>query len=99
VNRPTLLAWRGRLAVHVDQAQHERVLVTRRGKPAVLIIGVGGEDFEDLMTRSDPEFWQMNQLLGIREGKRRIVYPAFQLDGERVVRDLPAVLMKIEQVA
>ncbi len=47
------------LSAYVDQAQHERVLVTRHGKPAVLIIGVEGEDFEDLMTRSDPEFWQM----------------------------------------
>jgi antitoxin (DNA-binding transcriptional repressor) of toxin-antitoxin stability system len=36
-----------------------RVLVTRHGKPAALIIGVEGEDFEDLMTRSDPKFWQM----------------------------------------
>ena len=47
------------LSAYVDQAQHERVLVTRHGKPAVLIIGVEGEDFEDLMTRSDPEFWRM----------------------------------------
>jgi len=47
------------LSAYVDQAQHERVLVTRHGKPAVLIIGVEGEDFQDLMTRSDPEFWQM----------------------------------------
>lgn len=47
------------LSAYVDQAQHERVLVTRHGKPAVLIIGVEGEDFEDLLTRSDPEFWQL----------------------------------------
>jgi prevent-host-death family protein len=47
------------LSAYVDRAQHERVLVTRHGKPAVLIIGVEGEDFEELMTRSDPEFWKM----------------------------------------
>lgn len=47
------------LSAYVDHAQHERVLVTRHGKPAVLMIGVEGEDFEDLMTRADPEFWQM----------------------------------------
>ena len=47
------------LSAYVDHAQHERVLVTRHGKPAALIIGVEGEDFEDSMTRSDPEFWQM----------------------------------------
>ncbi len=37
------------------------MLVTRHGKPAALIIGVEGEEFEDLMTRSDPEFWRMIQ--------------------------------------
>ena len=47
------------LSAYVDQAQQQRVLVTRHGRPAALIIGVEGEDFEDLMTRSDPEFWQM----------------------------------------
>ncbi len=47
------------LSAYVDQAQQQRVLVTRHGKPAALIVGVEGEDFEDLMTRSNPEFWQM----------------------------------------
>jgi prevent-host-death family protein len=47
------------LSAYVDEAQNERVLVTRHGKPAAIIIGVAGEDFEDLMTRSDPAFWQM----------------------------------------
>lgn len=47
------------LSAYVDQAQHDRVLVTRHGRPAAIIIGVEGEEFEDLMTRSDPEFWQM----------------------------------------
>jgi len=47
------------LSAYVDDAQNDRVLVTRHGKPAALIIGVEGEDFEDLMTRSDPKFWQM----------------------------------------
>ena len=37
------------LSAYVDHAQHERVLVTRHGKPAALIIGVEGEDFEDLI--------------------------------------------------
>ena len=50
------------LSRYVDQAQHARVLVTRHGKPAALIIGVEGENFEDLMTRSDPEFWRMIEL-------------------------------------
>lgn len=47
------------LSAYVDAAQHDRVLVTRHGKPAAIIIGVEGEEFEDLMTRSDPDFWRM----------------------------------------
>ncbi len=47
------------LSAYVDEAQRDRVLVTRHGRPAALIIGVEGEEFEDLMTRSDPEFWEM----------------------------------------
>ena len=36
--------------------------------------------------------FQAHQLLGIREEKRRIVYPALQFEEGRVVRDLPVVL-------
>ena len=36
--------------------------------------------------------YQAGQLLGIREGTRRIGYPGLQFDGPRVVRDLPRVL-------
>lgn len=50
---------RNDLSAYVEEAQHDRILVTRHGKPAALIIGVAGEDFEDLMTSSDPKFWQM----------------------------------------
>ena len=47
------------LSAYVDEAQHDRVLVTRHGRPAAIIIGVEGEELEDLMTRSDPKFWQI----------------------------------------
>jgi prevent-host-death family protein len=43
----------------IDEAQQERVLITRHGKPTALIIGVEGEDLEDLLTRTDPSFWRM----------------------------------------
>ena len=46
------------LSAYIDDAQHDRVLVTRHGKPAALIIGEG-EQFEDLLTRSDSQFWEM----------------------------------------
>ena len=47
------------LSAYIDVAQNDRVLITRHGRPAALIIGVEGEEFEDLMTRSDPEFWRL----------------------------------------
>jgi hypothetical protein len=41
--------------------------------------------------------YQAGQLLGIREEKRRIGYPALQFDGPRVVRDLPRVLAALAE--
>ena len=41
--------------------------------------------------------YQAGQLLGIREEKRRIGYPALQFDGSRVVRDLPRVLAALAE--
>jgi len=58
------------LSAYVEAAQRDRVLVTRHGKPAALIIGVEGEDMEDLMTRSDPRFWSM---IEARRGASRTI--------------------------
>jgi prevent-host-death family protein len=69
------------LSEYVNQAQHGWVLVTRHGKPAALIIGVEGEDFEDLMTRSDPQFWRMiesrrtESTIPAREMRKRLGIP------------------------
>lgn len=43
----------------IKRAQKERVLITRHGRPAALVIGVEGEELEDLLTAADPEFWRM----------------------------------------
>ncbi len=47
------------LSATLDEAQHERVLITRNGKPSALVIGVEGRDFEDVMLMSNPKFWEM----------------------------------------
>lgn len=47
------------LSQFVDQAQRDRVLITRRGKPAALVIGVEGQDLEQVLLGSDAEFWRM----------------------------------------
>ena len=46
-------------STYVEEAQHDRVLMTRHGRPAAIIIGVAGETIEDLMTRSDRELWEV----------------------------------------
>jgi prevent-host-death family protein len=47
------------LSRFVDNAQHERILIMRRGRPAALVIGVEGHDIERIVLGSDAEFWKM----------------------------------------
>jgi prevent-host-death family protein len=47
------------LSATLDEAQHERVLITRNGKPSAIVIGVEGRDFEDVLLMSNPKFWAM----------------------------------------
>jgi PHD/YefM family antitoxin component YafN of YafNO toxin-antitoxin module len=43
----------------VADAQKERVVVTRDGKPVALILGIEGMDQEDLQLASSPKFWEI----------------------------------------
>ena len=43
----------------VDQAQLGRVVITRHGKPAAVLLGVEGEDWEDVVLQTDPKFWKL----------------------------------------
>lgn len=43
----------------VETSQTEGVVITRNGRPASLVIGVEGSDWEDLVIQSDPAFWSM----------------------------------------
>jgi prevent-host-death family protein len=47
------------LSATLDEAQRERVLITRNGKPSAIVIGVEGHDFEDVLLMSNPKFWEM----------------------------------------
>lgn len=47
------------LSEFVDAAQHDRILITRRGQLAALVIGVEGQDIEQVVLGCDPEFWKM----------------------------------------
>lgn len=48
-----------RLSGYIDTAQKERVLITKHGKPAALVIGVEGHDFEDVLLMQNPRFWEL----------------------------------------
>ena len=43
----------------VDASQRSRVVVTRHGVPAALMIGVEGSDWETLALQTNPSFWRM----------------------------------------
>ena len=43
----------------VEQSQKDKVIITRHGKPSVLMIGVEGEDWEDIVLENDKSFWEM----------------------------------------
>src|SRR5213593_400497 len=42
----------------VDEAQHEKVVITRNGKPVALVVGVAGLDAEQVELGSSPDFWK-----------------------------------------
>ena len=43
----------------VDDAQEARVIITRRGRPAAVLIGVEGKDWEAVVLQTDPSFWRL----------------------------------------
>ncbi len=43
----------------VNDAQHERIVLTRNGKPVALVIGVEGMDEEQLQLGSSDKFWRL----------------------------------------
>lgn len=43
----------------VDEAQRERVVLTRNGKPVALVIGIKGLDSEQVELGTSDEFWNL----------------------------------------
>ena len=43
----------------VDESQKDRVVITRHGKPTAVLVGVEGEDWEDVVLQTDPAFWRL----------------------------------------
>ncbi len=43
----------------LDSAQEERVLITRHGKPAAVVLGLESYDAEETELAPSPDFWRM----------------------------------------
>lgn len=54
----------------LDIAQAERVIVTRKGKPSAILLGIEYKDEEDYALEHDAEFWRM-----IRERRKEKTIP------------------------
>ena len=46
----------------VDAAQEERIVITRNGKPAALLIGLEGQDWETIALQTSPAFWKLIEM-------------------------------------
>jgi prevent-host-death family protein len=55
----TLRDAKAHLSAVVEDANTERVLITSNGEPAAVLIGVKGQDMEEVMLTSNPKFWAM----------------------------------------
>ena len=71
------------LSACIDEAQRDRVLITKHGKPAALVIGVEGKDLEELMLVSNPRFWRLIE-------ERRASRPSVSLEEARRQLGLPS---------
>ena len=66
----------------VVRAQRERVLITKRGRPAALMVGVEGHDLEDVLLMQNPRFWKLIEArraeptLGLKEVRKLLREPA-----------------------
>jgi prevent-host-death family protein len=43
----------------VDGAQEDRVIITRHGRPAAVLVGVEGDEWEEVLLQTDPTFWKL----------------------------------------
>lgn len=62
----------------VSESQDDRIVITRNGKPAALIIGVEGADWESLVFQTSKSFWKMietrrkEKTISVKEMKKLI---------------------------
>ena len=55
----TLRDAKAHLSAVIEEANTEQVLITSNGQPAAVVIGVQGQDMEEVMLAANPKFWAM----------------------------------------
>jgi prevent-host-death family protein len=43
----------------VDMSQQDQLVITRRGKPAAVMVGVEGKEWEDVVLQTSSTFWKV----------------------------------------
>jgi prevent-host-death family protein len=43
----------------VDASQQDQVVITRRGKPAAVMVGVAGKDWDEVLLQTSSSFWKL----------------------------------------
>ena len=43
----------------VDIAQDDRIVITRHGRPAAVLVGIEGEEWEDVVLQTSASFWRL----------------------------------------
>lgn len=65
----------------VEAAQKDRVVITRRGKPAAVLVGVEGADWETVVLETNADFWRLiakrrkERTISLAEMRRRLSRP------------------------
>ena len=66
----------------VQEAQSDRVIITRHGKPVALLIGAADYDEEDLALMTNADFWRL-----IQERRRQPTITREELERRLAERD------------
>jgi prevent-host-death family protein len=59
VKTVTVSEFKKKIKACIDDSQDDRVIITRSGKPAAVLYGVEGSDWEAVVRQMDPEFWKL----------------------------------------
>jgi prevent-host-death family protein len=84
------------LDVILSRAQKERIVISRRGKPCAILVGIEDYDAEDLRLASSVDFWRMirqrrssGQEFPLTEVEARLRNTRRKPNGKRAARSKP----------